>query len=92
VGRQLRDQPYAGQRNIGEWSEENFIQAMRTGKHQGQPNGRDILPPMPWFNLKDLTDGDLKAIWAYMRSLPPIKNQVPFPGAPCDDGSAEGSR
>ena len=33
---------------IAEWSEQNFIQAMRTGKHQGQPNGRDILPPMPW--------------------------------------------
>jgi hypothetical protein len=41
---------------IGEWSEENFIQMARTGRHQGQPNGRDILPPMPWFNMKDLTD------------------------------------
>jgi len=67
---------------IGEWSESNFIQMARTGKHQGQPNGRDILPPMPWFNMKDLTDADLKAVWAYLRSLPPIKNQVPLPIAP----------
>lgn len=67
---------------IGEWSENNFIQMARTGKHQGQPNGRDILPPMPWFNMKDLTDADLKAMWAYLRSLPPVKNQVPLPIVP----------
>ncbi|SRR5713226_2003468 len=67
---------------IGEWSEEMFIQMARTGKHQGQPNGRDILPPMPWFNMKGLTDADLKAIWTYLRSLPPIKNQVPLPVLP----------
>ena len=64
---------------MGEWSEAAFIQIARTGKHQGQPNGRDILPPMPWFNMKDLTEADLKAIWAYLRSIPPVKNQVPFP-------------
>ena len=63
---------------IGEWNEKSFIQMERTGKHQGQPNGRDILPPMPWFDMKELTDTDLKAIWAYLRSLPPIKNQVPL--------------
>jgi hypothetical protein len=67
---------------IGEWSEENFIQMARTGKHQGQPNGRDILPPMPWFNMKDLTDADLKAMWAYLKGLPPVKNQVPLPILP----------
>lgn len=63
---------------IAEWSEENFIQAMRTGKHQGQPNGRDILPPMPWTNLKAMTDDDLKALWAYLKSIPAVKNQVPL--------------
>jgi len=67
---------------IGEWTEEAFIQAMRTGKHQGQPNGRDILPPMPWFNLKEMTDDDLKAVWAYLQTIPPIKNQVPLPVPP----------
>jgi hypothetical protein len=67
---------------IAEWSEEMFIQMARTGKHQSQPNARDVLPPMPWFNMKDLTDADLKAMWPYLRSLPPIKNQVPFPVPP----------
>jgi mono/diheme cytochrome c family protein len=67
---------------LAEWNEQLFIQMARTGKHQGQPNGRDILPPMPWFNMKDLTDADLKAIWAYLRSIPPVKNQVPLPVPP----------
>ena len=67
---------------IAEWSEEHFIQALRTGKHQGQPNGRDILPPMPWQFFKSMTDEDLKAIFAYLRSLPPVKNQVPLPVLP----------
>ena len=70
---------------IAEWSEESFIQAMRTGKHQGQPTGRDILPPMPWEDFKALTDEDLKAMFAYLRSIPAVKNQVPLlvmPGAP----------
>ena len=67
---------------IAEWSEAMFIQVARTGKHQGQPNGRDILPPMPWFNMKDLSEADLKAIWAYLRSIPPVKNRVPLPLLP----------
>jgi hypothetical protein len=67
---------------IAEWSEQMFIQMARTGKHQGQPNGRDILPPMPWFNLKDVKDADLKAMWAYLRSVPPVKNSVPLPLLP----------
>ncbi len=67
---------------IAEWSEESFIQAMRTGKHQGQPNGRDILPPMPWEDFKAMTDDDLKAVFAYLRSIPPVKNQVPLPVVP----------
>jgi len=67
---------------LGEWNENTFIQAIRSGKHQGQPNGRDILPPMPWNFIKEATDDDLKAIWAYLRSIPPVKNQVPFPVPP----------
>lgn len=75
---------------IAEWTEETFIQAMRTGKHQGQPNGREILPPMPWQNVAQMTDSDLKAVWAYLRTLPPIQNQVPLPvppGAPPAPGN-----
>jgi len=65
---------------IGAWSEDNFIRAMRTGKHMG--GGRDILPPMPWDWVGKMTDEDLKAVFAYLKSIKPIKNQVPQPAPP----------
>jgi cytochrome c553 len=68
------------QTGIGLWTEEVFIAAIRTGKHMGA--GRPILPPMPWPYLSQATDDDLKAIFAYLKSLPPIKNPVPAPVAP----------
>jgi len=64
----------------GSWTEAAFIKAMRTGKHLGA--GRVILPPMPWFNVGQLTDDDLKAIFAYLHSLKPIQNEVPMPIPP----------
>jgi Cytochrome c len=76
---------------LGEWTEEAFIRAIRTGKHQGQPNGRDILPPMPWQNYAQMTDEDLKAVWAYLRSIPPVKNQVPLPVPPAMPPTAPGN-
>jgi mono/diheme cytochrome c family protein len=65
---------------IGLWTAKHFIEAMRTGKHMGA--GRPILPPMPWFNLTEVSDEDLSAMFAYLKSLPPIKNQVPTPLTP----------
>ncbi len=65
---------------IGIWTEEMFIKAMRTGKHMG--DGRDILPPMPWQAAAGLTDGDLKAVFVYLRTVPPIVNHVPNPVGP----------
>jgi hypothetical protein len=65
---------------IGSWTEEMFIKALRTGKHMGE--GRDILPPMPWFNLAEAKEEDLKAIFAYLQSIKPISNSVPQPIPP----------
>ena len=62
---------------IGLWTEEMFMNAIRTGKHMGA--GRPIMPPMPWFSVAELTDDDLSAVFAYLRSLPPVKNPVPAP-------------
>ena len=67
---------------LGEWTEEAFIQALRTGRHQGQPNGRMILPPMPWAFFRYVSDNDLKAIWAYLQSIPAVSNSVPLPIPP----------
>ena len=65
---------------MGIWTEDMFLKAMRTGKHMGA--GREILPPMPWQSLGSLTDDDLKAVFAYLKSIPAIKNRVPDPLPP----------
>jgi hypothetical protein len=65
---------------IGRWTDEVFIKALRTGKHMGV--GRPILLPMPWSDIAKATDEDLKAIFAYLKSLPPVRNQVPDPVPP----------
>jgi len=67
---------------LGAWAPELFIKTMRSGKHMGE--GRDILPPMPWYTLAGLTDEDLNAIFAYLRTLKPIVNKVPVPVSPMD--------
>lgn len=64
----------------GVWTEALFIKALRTGKHMG--TARDILPPMPWNFYGQLSDDDLKAIWAYLGTIPAIKNHVPDPIEP----------
>ena len=65
---------------LGSWTEEMFIKALRTGKDMGE--GRPILPPMPWEMIGKATDSDLKAIFAYLRSLKPVKNAVHDPVPP----------
>jgi cytochrome c553 len=59
-----------------EYTEALFVQALRTGK---TPDGGSILPPMPWQNYAKMTDDDLKALWAYLQSLKPVKNKVKPP-------------
>jgi hypothetical protein len=65
---------------LGIWTEEMFVNALRQGKHMG--TSRPILPPMPWPFYAKMTDDDLKAIFAYLRTIPAITNHVPDPIAP----------
>ena len=60
---------------IGKWQETEFVQAIKTGKHLGV--GRPIMPPMPWPAYKNLSDVQLRMIFAYLQTLPPINNKVP---------------
>ncbi|HXG61724.1 MAG TPA: c-type cytochrome [Planctomycetota bacterium] len=60
---------------LGLWTEDMFLRALREGKHWGQ--SRPIMPPMPWDAYRHLTDEDLKAVFAYLRSIPPVVNHVP---------------
>lgn len=67
---------------IGNWSVEQFKTSIRKGKFKGLENGRDLLPPMPWFNFANLTDDDLEAMYAYLQSTAPVENVVPAPIPP----------
>ena len=65
---------------IGIWTEDMFIKAMRSGKHMG--TSRTVLPPMPWPWYGKMRDEELKAMFAYLKSIPPIHNRVPDPVPP----------
>ena len=70
---------------LGKWTEEMFFRALRTGRHEG--HGRPILPPMPVQNVGSMTDQDLRSVFAYLQSIPPVRNRVPKPvDAPEESG------
>jgi hypothetical protein len=65
---------------LGEWTARDFVQTFRTARHMGR--GRPILPPMPIPVYSNFADADLEAIFAYLQTLPAVKNRVPEPWAP----------
>jgi mono/diheme cytochrome c family protein len=58
---------------ISHYDEALFIRAMRTGN----VGGRRLAPIMPWSEIRKLTDEDLKALWAYLRTVTPVAHDVP---------------
>ena len=71
---------------LGIWTAEMFIQALRTGKHMGTATSRAILPPMPWESFGKMTDDDLRAMFAFLQTIPAIVNHVPDPLPPAASG------
>lgn len=67
---------------IGNWKEDQFIACIRKGKWMGLDNARTLLPPMPWQGMSQMTDDELKAMFAYLKSTKPINNVVPAPQPP----------
>lgn len=67
---------------IGNWTEAQFFKAIREGKYKGMDNTRPLLPPMPWNMYRNASDEDLRAIFAYLKSTPPVENRVPAPIPP----------
>jgi mono/diheme cytochrome c family protein len=67
---------------IGNWTLDNFKRALTQGKSKGIEGARDLLPPMPWPNYKNMTDEDIEAVFTYLKSLKPVKNVVPNPIPP----------
>lgn len=66
------------QTGTGNWTEANFKRALKEGKYKGLEGSRTLLPPMPWTNFRSLNDDDASAIFAYLKSLKPVKNVVPM--------------
>ena len=69
---------------LGNWTEEMFIQTMRTGRHEGK--GRPVKPPMPWFIVGALNDEDIKSLFTYLQSLKPVRNKIPMTIDPPEEG------
>lgn len=52
------------------WTEADFIRALREGKKK---DGSAILPQMPWQAYGRMKDVELKALWAFLQTLPPVE-------------------
>ena len=59
---------------IGAWSDEEIMRAIREGI---RPDGTIIGPPMPVLSYRGMSDSDVRAIVAYLRTVPPVRNIVP---------------
>jgi hypothetical protein len=64
---------------IGSWSLADFKRTIRTGV---DPKGQVLNPPMPIPTLQNLPDEDLEAIYNYLRTLKPIRNDTSGKAAP----------
>jgi len=67
---------------LGKWTQRNFIETIRSGRHMGR--GREVLPPMPIMVYNNFSDADLAAIFSYLQSIPAIRNRVPEPLPPAE--------
>jgi mono/diheme cytochrome c family protein len=62
------------QTGIGAWSAADFERALRHGLRR---DGARLYPAMPYDHYTKLSDADVSALWAYMRSVPAVANKVP---------------
>ncbi len=54
---------------IGKWSDEQIITAIRSGR---RPNGERLIPVHPYPTFNGMAEEDLRALVAYLRSVPPV--------------------
>lgn len=69
---------------LGSWTDEQIVTVLRTGQ---RPDGRMLAGIMPWANFSQLTDDDVHAIVAYLRSIPPVSHKAPDPVPPGQQGA-----
>lgn len=58
---------------IGNWTDDQIIEAIRNGK---RPDGTTIGPPMPIAFYRGMSDGDVRALVAYLHTVKPIHHVV----------------
>src|SRR6478672_7900257 len=63
-------------------TESKFVYALRNMVSKGLPGSRPLMPPMSMMPVKNMTDDELKAIYAYLRTIKPIKNRSVQPTPP----------
>jgi mono/diheme cytochrome c family protein len=59
---------------IGNWTDDEIIRAIREGRSR---DGKTLGPPMPFELYRRLSDSDVRAMVAYLRTVPPVRQVVP---------------
>lgn len=62
---------------IGNWKEEQFLKCLKEKKWMGLDNTRPLMPPMSIMPATEMSDDELKAIFAYLKTTPAVKNVAP---------------
>jgi mono/diheme cytochrome c family protein len=70
---------------IGDWSDDDVLTAIRSGM---RPDGRALVPVMPWPSYAEMTDDDAEALVAYLRAQPAVDTPAPGPVASSDEAKA----
>lgn len=58
----------------GTWSADDLVKAIRTG---ARPDGRQLVPIMPYMSYAALTDADARDLAAYLKSVKPVQHKAP---------------
>ena len=66
---------------IGDWSKDDIVKLLRTGV---TPEGREVAPMMPWRAYRALSDDDVDALAAFLKTVPAVAHAVPGPASPHD--------
>lgn len=59
---------------IGAWTEADFERALRQGRRK---DDAFLYPAMPYTAYTQMSDRDVADLWAYMRSVEPVRNEAP---------------
>ena len=66
---------------IGRWTDKDIVKLLRTGV---RPDGREVAPMMPWRAYRTLTEDDMDALVAFLRSIPAVNHAVREPAKAAD--------